>query len=140
MNVARALGAVAPPGATPSVDHTPPSPFSLLRPHNRRHTRKRSLRFTWQRSRDASGIKYYKLYMNGRPVKTVRDKDGPGGKDPKPTARARLRGGRHTWFVRAWDYAGNRRTSRAFRKGRFSKSSVFFIKKSHLKRVARLAR
>jgi subtilisin family serine protease len=140
LNLARALGATAPQGTTPSVDHTPPSPFALLRPQNRRHTRKRSLRFTWQRSRDSSGIKYYKLYMNGRPVKTVRDKDGPGGKDPQPSARARLRGGRHTWFVRAWDYAGNRRTSRTFRKGRFGKSSVFFIKKARPKRVARVAR
>jgi len=77
--------------------------------------------------------------MNGRPVKTVRDKDGPGGKDPKPSAKARLRGGRHTWFVRAWDYAGNRRTSRSFRKGRFSRSSVFFIKTAP-KRTARIAR
>jgi subtilisin family serine protease len=139
LNVARALGFTAPQAAKPSVDRTPPSPFALLRPNNRRHVKRRSLRFTWQRSRDSSGIRYYKLYMNGRPVKTVRDKDGPGGKDPKPTAKARLRGGRHTWFVRAWDYAGNRRTSRSFRRGRFSRSSVFFIK-THPQRTARIAR
>jgi hypothetical protein len=54
--------------------------------------------------------------------------------------KARLRGGRHTWFVRAWDYAGNRRTSRTFRRGRFSRSSVFFIQTSHPKRVARIGR
>jgi subtilisin family serine protease len=141
LDVARALGWTAPQPARPTVDHTPPSPFSLLRPHNRRHTRRHYLRFTWQPSRDASGIKYYKLYMNGRPVKTIRDPDRhPGGKDPKHSVRARLRGGRHTWFVRAWDYAGNRRTSRAFRHGRVARSSVFFVKKSHPKRVARIAR
>jgi subtilisin family serine protease len=140
LDVARALGFTAPQAAQPAVDRTPPSPFALLSPHNRRHVKRRSLRFTWQPSRDSSGIRYYKLYMNGRPVKTIRDKDGPGGKDPKHSARARIRGGRHTWFVRAWDYAGNRRTSRTFRRGRFSRSSVFFVKKSHPKRVAHIAR
>jgi len=140
LDVARALGYAAPQPATPTVDHTPPSPFSLLRPRNRRHVKRHSLRFTWQPARDASGIKLYKLYMNGRPVKTIRDKDGPGGRDPKHSVRARLRGGRHTWFVRAWDYAGNRRTSRTFRRGRFGHSSVFFVKKSHPKRIAHIAR
>jgi hypothetical protein len=140
LDVARALGFSAPQGTPPVVDRTPPSPFALLSPHNRRHVKRRSLRFSWQPSRDSGGIKYYKLYMNGRPVKTIRDKDGPGGKDPKPSARARIRGGRHTWFVRAWDYAGNRRTSRTFRRGRFTRSSVFFVKKSHPNRVAHIAR
>jgi subtilisin family serine protease len=140
LDVARALGFTAAPGQTPSVDRTPPSPFALLRPHNRRHVKRRALRFTWQPARDSGGIKYYKLYMNGRAVKTVRDKDGPGGKDPKPSVRARLRGGRHRWFVRAWDYAGNRRTSRTFRRGRYTRSSVFFIKTSRPKRVAHVGR
>ena len=69
-----------------------------------------------------------------RHVKTVRDKDGPGGKDPKPVAKTRVRRGRHRWFVRAWDYAGNRRTSRTFRKGHYGKSSVLFVKKSRSRR------
>ncbi len=140
LNLARALGATAPPSAKPTVDRTPPSAFALLRPHNRRRIKRHKLSFTWQPSRDESGIKYYRLYLNGRAVRTVRDKDGPGGKDPKPRAKARIRGGRHRWFVRAWDYAGNRRTSRTFRKGRASKSSVLFVKKSRPKRVARIAR
>ena len=61
-------------------------------------------------------------------MRTVRDKDGPGGRDPKPAARFRLRGGRHRWFVRAYDYAGNRRTSIAF-KGAHGphKSSVLYV-------------
>ena len=44
----------------------------------------------------------------------MKDKDGPGGHDPRPRTKFRLRGGKHRWFVRAWDYAGNKRTSRAF--------------------------
>jgi len=94
LDLARALGWTAPQPAKPTVDHTPPSPFALLRPHNRRHVKRHSLRFTWQPSRDASGIKYYKLYMNGRPVKTIRDPDRhPGGRDPKHSVRACAVGG-----------------------------------------------
>jgi subtilisin family serine protease len=141
LDIARALGYTAPPPpARPTVDHTPPSPFALLRPRNRRHIKRHNLRFSWQPSHAATGIKYYKLYMNGRPVKTIRDPDKhPRGKEPKTSVRASLRGGRHTWFVRAWDYNGNRRTSRTFRKGHFARSSVFFIKPSRPKRVARVA-
>jgi thermitase len=134
LDVARALGASA-PQTTAEPDRTPPAPFSLLRPHNRRHLVHHKLRFVWQKSRDSSGIRYYKLYMNGRPVKTVRDKDGPGGKDPRPRVRARIGGGKHRWFVRAYDYSGNHRTSRSFRRGRFSKSSVLFVKKRHAKKA-----
>ena len=68
--------------------------------------------------------------MNGKPARTVRDKDGPGGRDPKPRARFRLRGGKHRWFVRAYDYAGNRRTSRLFKRSTSSrKSSVLYVAK-----------
>jgi subtilisin family serine protease len=140
LNVARALGASA-PQTTAEPDRTPPTPFALLRPHNRRHLKRHRLRFVWQRSRDASGIRSYKLYMNGRPVRTIRDKDGPGGKDPRPRVKARLGRGKHRWFVRAFDYAGNHRTSRSFRRGRFSKSSVLYIGKRRPKKiVAHLAR
>jgi subtilisin family serine protease len=139
LNVASAIGPVAPPAA-PVADRTPPSAFALLRPHSRRHVKRHRLRFSWQASHDESGIRYYKLYMNGRRVKTVRDKDGPGGKDPKHHVRARLRRGKHRWFVRAWDYNGNRRTSRTFRRGKFRKSSIFFVKKRPPRRIARIAR
>jgi subtilisin family serine protease len=133
LDIARMLGAAA-PQTTPEPDHTPPAPFALLRPHNKRHLKKRKQRFLWQRSRDASGIHFYKLYMNGHSVKTIKDPDGrPGGKDPKPRVKARLTRGRHRWYVRAYDYAGNFRTSRTFRRGRYSKSSVFFIGAKHHK-------
>ena len=129
LNVAKALGAAA-PSTRPVRDTTPPSTFSLIRPRNRLETRKRGLRFAWQRSRDSSGIRLYRLYVNGKRVRTVRDKDGPGGRDPKPRTRFRLRGGKHRWFVRAYDYAGNRRTSRAFKRSKGSrKSSVLYVEK-----------
>jgi subtilisin family serine protease len=140
LNVARALGAAS-PTTTAEPDRTPPSPFALLRPHNRRHIKHHKLRFKWQRSRDSSGIRFYRLYLNGRAVRTIRDKDGPGGKDPVPRVRARISGGKKRWFVRAYDYAGNRRTSRSFRKGRYTKSAVLFVKKKRPKRiVAHIAR
>jgi subtilisin family serine protease len=127
LNVANALGAAA-PATGPQKDTTPPAAFSLIRPRNRLETRKRGLRFAWQRSRDSSGIKLYRLYVNGKRVRTVYDKDGPGGRDPKPRTRMRLRGGKHRWFVRAYDYAGNRRTSRAFKRSKGSrKSSVLYV-------------
>jgi subtilisin family serine protease len=126
LNIARALGASA-PSTKPGRDTTPPSAFSLIRPRYRLATRKRALGFKWQRSRDASGIKMYRLYLNGRIVRTVKDKDGPRGKDPRPLTKAHLRGGKHRWYVRAWDYAGNRRTSRAFKGSKTKKSSVLFV-------------
>jgi subtilisin family serine protease len=126
LNLARTLGASS-PSTRPTKDTTPPSAFSLIRPRYRLATRKRSLGFKWQRSRDASGIRMYRLYLNGRVVKTVKDKDGPGGKDPRPRTKHRLRGGKHRWYVRAWDYAGNRRTSRAFAGSKSRKSSVLFV-------------
>ena len=133
LDIAKALGAVN-PVTKPEPDKTAPSPFALLRPHNRHLARRHSLRFVWQRSRDVTGIKDYRLYMNGRPVKTVADPDRkPGGKEPKPRARLRLSGGKHKWFVRAYDYNGNHRTSRTFRRGRFSKSSVLFVSKPRRK-------
>jgi subtilisin family serine protease len=129
INLAKALGAAS-PSTRPQRDTTPPSTFALIRPRNRLETRKRGLRFAWQRSRDASGIRLYRLYVNGKRVRTLRDKDGPGGRDPKPRTRFRLRGGKHRWFVRAYDYAGNRRTSRAFKRTRGSrKSSVLYVQK-----------
>jgi subtilisin family serine protease len=126
LNIARALGASA-PSTKPGKDRTPPSAFSLIRPRYRLATRKRALGFKWQRSRDTSGIKMYRLYLNGKIVKTVKDKDGPRGKDPRPLTKYRLRGGKHRWYVRAWDYAGNRRTSRAFKGSKTKKSSVLFV-------------
>ena len=118
------------PATGPQKDTTPPASFALIRPRNRLATRKRGLRFAWQRSRDAGGIKLYRLYGNGDRVRTVYDKDGPGGRDPKPRTRFRLRGGKHRWYVRAYDYAGNARTSRAFKRSKGPrKSSVLFVQK-----------
>ena len=117
-------------GAAPAVqsDRLPPSPFALRHPGNRRASHRRSLRFRWRPSRDASGIREYRLYVDGRRAGRVRDPDGPGGRDPRPRTTIRLRGGRHRWFVRAVDYAGNVRSSHSFRGHRTVKSSVLFVR------------
>jgi subtilisin family serine protease len=131
LDVARALGVgagpAAQPASQPTTDVTPPSPFRLLRPRNRYTTRKRGLRFRWQASHDAGGIRYYKLYLDGKKRKTVRDPDGPGGRDPKTKTRLKLRGGRHRWTVRAYDYAGNYRVASSARKA--STRRVLYIGK-----------
>jgi subtilisin family serine protease len=133
LNLAKALGSAAStPQAQPSAgaprDTTPPSPFRLLRPRDRYRAPRKGIRFTWQRSRDDSGIRSYKLYVDGKKRKTIRDKDGPGGHDPHTSIRFKLSNGRHRWFVRAFDYAGNHRTSKSSRRSGASRRSVFFVK------------
>ena len=117
------------PGSPSRVrtDKTAPAPFVLRRPGDRRASRKRLLRFRWRPSKDAGGIREYRLYIDGRRARTVRDHDGPGGRDPRPRTSIRLRDGRHRWFVRAFDYAGNVRRSHSFRRHRSVKSSVLFV-------------
>jgi subtilisin family serine protease len=130
LNVARMLSvgepAPAPAAAQPAADVTPPSPFRLLRPRNRYTSPRRGLRFRWQSSRDVSGIKSYMLYVDGRKRKTVRDPDGPGGREPKTRTRLRLPGGRHRWSVRAYDYSGNSRVATTSRR-KASTRRVLFI-------------
>jgi subtilisin family serine protease len=129
LNVARALGVGAGPAAQPSAqpakDVTPPSPFRLLRPRNRYSTHRRALRFRWQASHDAGGIHFYRLYVDGKKRKTVRDPDGPGGRDPKTRTRLALRGGRHRWTVRAYDYAGNYRVATTSKRKASSRRVLF---------------
>jgi hypothetical protein len=128
LDVARALGVGGPtsaPSATPAADTTPPSPFRLLTPRNRYTSRKRGLRFRWQPSHDAGGIRSYTLYVDGKRRKTIRDLDGPGHTDPKTKTRLRLHGGKHRWTVRAYDYAGNHRVATTAR--RASARRVLFV-------------
>jgi hypothetical protein len=131
LDLARALGIAAapppppPPGAPAARDTTPPSPFQLLRPRNRHVRHRRGLRFRWQRSRDESGIRAYKLYIDGKKRKTLRDPDGPGGRDPRTKTRIKIAGGRHRWSVRAYDYAGNRRTATRSRRTRGTRRVLF---------------
>jgi subtilisin family serine protease len=126
LNLARLVGAKT-TDAAPARDRTAPSPFALVRPRNRQKSPRRSLRFVWQRARDAGGILRYRVFVDGRQAKTVKDKDGPGGKDPKPDARMLLGKGRHRWFVRAYDYAGNHRTSKSFKRSRGGRSGVLYV-------------
>jgi large repetitive protein len=130
LNVARMLSVgeppPAPPTARPSADTTPPSPFRLLSPRNRYSSPRRALRFRWQASHDTSGISSYKLYIDGKKRKTVRDPDGPGGKAPKTRTRLKLPGGRHRWSVRAYDFAGNHRAATTAKR-KASTRRVLFI-------------
>jgi subtilisin family serine protease len=133
LNIGRAVGAgkLAEQPAAPAPDLTAPSPFRLISPRNRYATTRHGVRFRWQHSFDTSGIHYYKLYVDGRKRKTVRDPDGrPGGRDPATRARFHLRRGRHRWFVRAFDYAGNVRKSKRSRRGSRS-TRVLFVDKRH---------
>ncbi len=134
LDLGRALGAAQPappPPASPSRDSTAPSPFRLISPRNRYATTSRGVRFRWQRSVDSSGIHYYKLYVDGKRRRTVHDPDGrPGGREPTTRVHYHLHRGRHRWFVRAYDYAGNTRKSRRSRRGSHS-TRVLFVDKRH---------
>jgi large repetitive protein len=127
LNVARALGIAQPTPGLPSVrrDLTPPSKFRLLRPRPRYASHRRSVLFRWQPAKDPGGIFCYKLYVNGTKRKTLRDPDGSGGRDPVTSARLRLPAGKHEWFVRAYDYAGNRRTIAPWHRSRLARSVLF---------------
>jgi subtilisin family serine protease len=134
LDVGRALGAVQPPpppAASPSSDSTAPSPFRLIRPRNRYTTTRHGVRFRWQRSVAARGLRYYKLYVDGKRRRTVHDPDArPGGREPTTRVHIHLRRGRHRWFVRAYDYAGHTRKSRRSRRGSHS-TRVLFVDKRH---------
>jgi subtilisin family serine protease len=102
LNVGRALGsrrgAVPSPAAPGSEvggggseqrDVTRPSPFRLIRPRDRYRARRKGISFVWERSRDQGGIRQYKLFLNGKARRTVRDPDGPGGRSPSRKIRVR---------------------------------------------------
>jgi subtilisin family serine protease len=126
LDIARMLG-IQPPSGRLGRDRTAPSPFRLLHPRKMGARRKRLFRFRWRRARDASGIREYRFYMDGRRIRSIRDHDGPGGRDPGPRIGMKLHQGRHGWFVRAIDYAGNVRSSHAVRRHRSVRSSILFI-------------
>lgn len=138
LDLARALGAgpttpqphqSSPP--PPARDLSAPSAFRLLTPRNYYLSSRRALRFRWQRSHDGSGIRCYKLYVDGKKRKTVRDPDGPGGRNPRTKTLFKLRRGRHSWSVRAYDYAGNYRTGTTTTHTARSTRSVLFVGKRH---------
>ncbi|MCE9671587.1 discoidin domain-containing protein [Myxococcus stipitatus] len=83
------------------VDSTPPTAFSLLTP-TPGSTITTKPAFTWQASTDPqTGIHRYEVYVDGNPfpVATVRT--------PSATlTHATLGNGAHTWFVKAYNWAG----------------------------------
>ena len=126
LDAAQTLGAH--PSSVEPTDNEAPSAFALLSPRNRYTTARRGLKFKWQRSSDASGIKAYKLYVDGRKRRTIADSDGKGGDDPPRTTRLRLPAGKHRWYVKAFDYAGNHRRS-SLASGRTRTSRSLYIGK-----------
>jgi subtilisin family serine protease len=134
LDVARALGFGHPgtPGAVPSTsppsrDVTAPSRFKLLRPRNRYASHRRAIRFRWQRSTDRSGIRYYKLFIDGKRRKTLRNPSGPGGHGPHTKIHLKLRSGRHRWTVKAYDYAGNCRRAGTSGRRHAGRASILYI-------------
>jgi subtilisin family serine protease len=134
LNVGRALGVSqqpTQPAAGPSSDSIAPSPFRLISPRNRYITTRHGVRFRWQRSFDSSGIHYYKLYVDGKRRRTVHDPDAhAGGRNPATRVHLHLGRGRHRWFVRAFDYAGNARKSRRSKRGSRSTRVLFVDKRN----------
>jgi hypothetical protein len=139
LNLAKLVGASGPaapaaPGPAAARDATRPSRFYLLRPRNRYRSHKRGLRFRWQRAKDASGIRLYRLYVDGKKRKTLRDPDGPRGrKHARTRTSLKLKGGRHRWTVRAYDYAGNYRVgtlrARSLGTHKLRHSSLLFVQR-----------
>jgi subtilisin family serine protease len=134
LDVARALGyghpgtpSAVPSASPPSRDVTPPSRFKLLRPRNRYASHRRAIRFRWQRSTDLSGIRYYKLFIDGKRRKTLRGRRGPGGHAPPTKVRLKLHGGRHRWTVKACDYAGNCRSAGTSARHHRGRASILFV-------------
>ena len=134
LDVARALGfghpgtpSAVPSASPPSRDVTAPSRFRLLRPRNRYASHRRAIRFRWQRATDQSGIRYYKLFIDGKRRKTLRDRGGPGGKGPHTVVHLRLRGGRHRWTVKAYDYAGNCRRAGSSGGHHRGRASILYV-------------
>jgi hypothetical protein len=106
---------------------TAPSRFKLLRPRNHYASHKRAIRFRWQRSTDQSGIRYYKIFIDGKPRKTLRNPRGPRGPGPHTKIHLKLRGGKHRWTVKAYDYAGNVRRAGTSTRGHARRASILFV-------------
>ncbi len=82
-----------------------------------KNRRSRKITVKWRKSKDSHGIRYYKIKVNGRLVKTLKDPDRkPNGRNPRTRARIRIKGGkrkakRYRIYVVAEDYQGFRRKS-----------------------------
>ena len=111
---------------TAAADTRRPRLSALIQPAQPlREPASAALRFRWQRVARHQRHPRYRLFIDGKQRKTVKDKDGPGGRDPEARGRAcKLGGGRHRWFVRAYDYAGNHRTSKRSRRKRSTSERV----------------
>ena len=90
------------------IDLTPPSAFSLTTPTNASYVTQPSPTFSWQAASDGgSGIGEYRLYID-----SILNKQGITSTSTTPASA--LSEGNHSWYVKAFDVAGNSTTSTAF--------------------------
>jgi|GEM_PF-919558 len=90
-----------------TVDTEPPLPFALLSPEQGEtvHTNRPTL--TWQTTSDAtSGFSRFQVFLNGQLVA-----DNLTAQQTSHTVSGTLENGTHAWQIKAWDHAGNVRTS-----------------------------
>ncbi|MFI5252777.1 MAG: LamG-like jellyroll fold domain-containing protein [Bacteroidota bacterium] len=92
-----------------NVDNAPPNPFSLVSPHNDSVFTFPTPEFQWQTTTDSAGgggLSKYQLwidgYVNVDSIASFIDSTAPNS----PLAE-----GPHQWFVKAYDQAGNSRSS-----------------------------
>ena len=74
-----------------------------------------------------AGIRYYKLFIDGKKRKTFATRGGPGGRGPRTKVHMKLRGGKHRWTVKAYDYAGNVRRAGTSTRGHARRASILYV-------------
>jgi len=88
-------------------DIIPPNAFALLSPSDSSLTIQRRPRFIWRAPTDSgSGVRFYRLYIDG-----AISVDSVLSPDTSAVPLTALADGQHSWYVRAYDFAGNARNS-----------------------------
>jgi len=91
-------------------DTTEPNSFSLSSPANDSSTSNKEPTLSWNASSDSeSGLAKYQLYIDGS-----LDRDNIDASTTSTTPANKLSCGNHTWFIRAYDNAGNYTDSSAY--------------------------
>ncbi len=107
-----------------SADDLRPDKFKLILPRagktyytGKKKRRSRKVTVKWRKSKHPEGIRYYKIKVNGRTVKKLKDPDKKqNGKEPRTKTKIRLVGGkrkakRFRIYVVAYAHNGFRRKS-----------------------------
>lgn len=92
------------------VDCTAPSPPTLLSPTDGAYIDGNNSIFSWNSSSDSgSGLRDYEVYLDGNPLAMV------DGSETSAVTMFPIPEEEHTWFVRAYDKAGNSSDSSSWR-------------------------